>query len=463
MDENSDSQLDGEAISDGVSELYLDDSISGYEELSYSQEISQKSWSTGELECDTSGNLDSSNSLKYTVTVEECNTGQACNSGHTLSAESQGEVTVDKQLRYKKIPLLNETFQKRQLSNGNVKNTCLACKTRIRTREIGRLVRHVRVCQVFEKSKKAVVLEDYEGKRAPSQKLNLLWAQVILENNIPLRTIESISFIKFARYVSPKWKIGSRHQYSSEFTPILAKRVENELFKRLCNSREAHISVEFDHWQDSNSRSLLGIVLTMTDGSRYLRALLDVTLEGHSADVIVEKVVQSLDGISSVTISSFVSESASSCRCAREMLVTLPRFKHAIHHRCLAHLLNLIGSHLTAKDQSLSKTLAWASKVTNSIAKCSRLQSQIKMRGSTKVRSACNVRWYSTVTMMESLIKAKSVILEEVRLMDSCDRYVIFEDEESWVTLENASSILRALANCIAISERKAGSIGESV
>lgn len=42
--------------------------------------------------------------------------------------------------------------------------------------------------------------------------------------------------------------------------------------------------------------------------------------------------------------------SASTCKLTRERLVLFDELKHSIQHRCLAHLVNRIGNHITTSE-----------------------------------------------------------------------------------------------------------------
>lgn len=130
------------------------------------------------------------------------------------------------------------------------------------------------------------------------------------------------------------------------------------------------VSAEFDHWKDPNQRNLLAIVITLRDGERYLLDICDVFLESQTCEAFKGVLKRSLAS-GAKYLNSIVSDSQSACKKAREILVEEETFSHVIQHRCLAHLLNRLGNHIT-KSESFLDIMSWASKIT-SIAKNSTL------------------------------------------------------------------------------------------
>lgn len=122
-------------------------------------------------------------------------------------------------------------------------------------------------------------------------------------------------------------------------------------FLGLLNTSDDYcLSIEFDHWSDKGNRSLLGVVSSYTNGSRYLVSLEDVSLKGHSADAIVDSLKAIIAKLPASKINAFVSDSASSWKAARERLVDVLD-GHYIQHRCFAHIPNRMGEKLQMVSQ----------------------------------------------------------------------------------------------------------------
>lgn len=123
-------------------------------------------------------------------------------------------------------------------------------------------------------------------------------------------------------------------------------RVEHSVHRMLGlvrSSDDYFLSIEFDHLSDFSHRSILAIIATTSNGARIMIALEDASLYGKTADDIVEPLKKNLDQFPKAKINSIISDSASSCKKAREELTKDPDFQHIIQHRCLAHLLHSMG------------------------------------------------------------------------------------------------------------------------
>lgn len=70
----------------------------------------------------------------------------------------------------------------------------------------------------------------------------------------------------------------------------------------------SNLMIEFVYWEDSNNRSFLGIIATSLQGNRYLIDLRDVSMRGHSANVIVEELQETLKIMPSKAINSIMSD-----------------------------------------------------------------------------------------------------------------------------------------------------------
>lgn len=363
---------------------------------------------------------------------------------------------------FKKFPELGRYFKKRRLSKDKIETTCQACSKQMHTQEIKRLISHASRCGcVTEEDKEYLTkrLSLYYCDSRENRQINLLWAKVIVENNIPMSCVTSNSFKKFVATACPSWKPSSRHRLTSTYIASLSQDIKTKFLKEQ-EAKNSYLSVEFDHWLDANNRSLLGVVMSYDRGSRYICDLIDVSIEGHSTSVIVEKIVASLEQINPSSVNAFVSDSASSCKLAREELVKLPQFRHALQHRCLAHLTNRIGDS-GAKSNELSTVLKWASRLASTVSNSPSLTAKIRVAGKTRVKPFCQVRWYSQVDMVESLVAAKDVIVEELSRSSNTEHRELVKRSAPWKGLERALEVIRPIAHCIAITERNDSSLGQ--
>jgi len=114
------------------------------------------------------------------------------------------------------------------------------------------------------------------------------WVDVMVENNIPLASVESRSFGKFIKTHIPEWDVASRHQISDLYIPRMSEKIQTEFEDSLSKNPNQYLSVEFDHWKDANHRSLLGVIITQSD-KKHFQDLVDVSIVGHRASVIVEQ------------------------------------------------------------------------------------------------------------------------------------------------------------------------------
>lgn len=374
----------------------------------------------------------------------------------TQTTLSQNE-SIDSQ--FKRLPEMAKFFKKsRSSTNNKIISTCLRCSVPLRTRELSRMSRHIMKCKKVtpeERSEFAEIVSGY-ALSLESSKINLHWTRVMVENNYSFNSVNSYSFKKFFGLYLPKWRIPQAANISNTYIPHLSSRIEQKFFKRLRDSGESYLSVEFDHWSDANKRSLLGVVVTQEDGSKYLLDMIDVSLEGHRSSVIVEKLSICLSKIEPHRINSFVSDSASNCKAAREQMVLFDNYKTVIQHRCLAHLVNRIGNHITSSS-CMSSILKAASKIAKKASNNTIVLARVRQSDSSRIVVANPVRWYSYTNMLSSLINNKAVIVEE--LSDS----QLLEDTNIWSNMARAYKALRPFAICIGTLESKNTSAGEAM
>lgn len=367
---------------------------------------------------------------------------------------------------FKKIPELSLAYSRKKLSNSNRRNYCLGCAKIQQTNQLERLVKHVLNCPKISQELKNTISrrskmlnKQYTTRDA---RLNLLWAEVIVGGNLPISVVTSQPFKQFMREALPDWKVDDRHTYSSAHIHKLAELTENNFRQNLATDANKYFSLEFDHWSEATKRSLLGIVVTSIDGDRFLLDLKDVSLEGKSAKAIVDSLKVTMQSIPSFKVNSIVSDSDSACKKARELIVKLPDWQHLIQHRCVAHLLNRLGN-LFTKCVLIEETITWATQVSAIASNCPKILEKIRQSGSRRVVKGGNTRWYSNADMLDSLVRNRDVIMEEIIESGNVKRIELITQDDHWSKVKQASKLMRPIADCISVSERKNGSLGEAV
>lgn len=371
------------------------------------------------------------------------------------------QISVNSPGVFKKVPSLNKAVIKQYNSS-----FCKICNTTLNTKEIPRLITHIKKCKAIDSQLRTEIVSEYEGMNNRVNNNTILdekWAKFMVENNVPLKCVESLSFIDFMTHATNGWKWADRKKYSYHYIPSMSRAVRDRMFAQVQNN-ENYITVEFDHWKDIMSRSLLGIVFTFPNGRRYLKDLIDVSLESHSAEHTVPHLAQALETLPISTINSIVSDSDSACRLSRELMVNKTNFNRLIQHRCIAHLLNRMGAKF-GESEHIVNAFTWASQTTSSIKRSVKLLKILHNAGQRRPIAPCKVRWYSQIDSIESLLGAKDIMFSALNsdpeLMKKNRDWM--NDDDNWIAIERAGKILRPLANCIGVSERKTGSLGEAI
>lgn len=370
------------------------------------------------------------------------------------SISSESSVSTGKS-SFKKHPWFSRYF----CFDGQLTH-CKACESQFKNRSYPRLFHHLNKCSKITENS-VTTMDGLVDDLNVNTTRNELWTAVIVENNIPIRCVESPTFKRFASNVNKSWKLPSRREISAFYIPRLSRKLREEFSSKITRGKVSNLSIEFDHWTDANNRSFLGVIATDPAGNKYLVDLRDVSLKGHSADIIVEELIQALKHIPTNMINSIISDSASNCKKARQDILAKKGYGHLIQHRCLAHLFNRIGCRITSKNQEITETISLASKITSYISSSSYWSAYIKQLNMKRVRPACPVRWYSTVTMLDNLCDLKTVILEEIVPSLSDDKAQVVRALD-WEHLESILHVLKPLNECIGRLEQKDISLGEA-
>lgn len=376
---------------------------------------------------------------------------------------------------FKRLPELSRVFGREEWQNNRqARHRCLFCSTKQQNCGIKRLARHAIACKSLEVENpelKQLIKTKFQElpfvsgsqQEMNNDRLNLQWIRILAHRNISFSFMDDLGLRKWLKENCPHFKPASRRLMASKYLPYESNSVSKQLSLLVENSSDFFLSVEFDHMTDTMShRSILGIIATMTNGSRLLIALKDVTLFGKSSAEILRPLKESLNQYNSRKINSIISDSASSCKAAREKLLLESDFKHVIQHRCLAHLLNTIGESIT-KANCMKNMFEAATKLTSFINNHTKLSAMLKEAGHNRLVKSTPTRWYSHVNMLESLLEVRDEAKKLLEASNDEEQQNLLSELIFLTDLANAIRILRPLANCIAIAEKADGSVGEAI
>lgn len=209
---------------------------------------------------------------------------------NNISDPEQNESSQEKTFR--KIPELREAFERvdhdKEARRSHYR--CRGCMVVLKTNKTSRLLSHVKSCDrlaIELRDKLGEIQESFpvvfrSAQKAKNLKLNLLWAEMLISNNIALAFSECNFLKRLLVDIGSEWFPPPRHDTSFKYIPKLSRLAEEKFNRTLETFDDFQLSIEFDHWQDNVRRSILGVITTLLDGSRYLITLEDVSLKGHS-------------------------------------------------------------------------------------------------------------------------------------------------------------------------------------
>lgn len=376
----------------------------------------------------------------------------------TDTSSQQAVISEANKPRFRKYAWLDKHFER----IGRKGFKCLVCQKVWASNSTERLIQHFRKCTNTESSSQLDIVQTSQATNKVSDtKRTQLLLKTIVENNLPLKLVESASFMLFVESFGRSYVMPTRKNLSQSLLPRLSASMHNEFLQKLHKGVISHISVEFDFWNDANNRSLLGVIATTNEGNRHLIDLVNLSIYTHTSELIVEKLQSILSCIPLKSINAVVSDCGSNCKKARKQLVKLPDYMHIIEHRCLAHLFNTVGSRITNKNEDIKSTVKLASEITAWVSNSSKWLELTRSGKVRKPKPLCVVRWYSTVNMLESLNDNKALIMREVAPTLS-DRNSQKLQGFNWRHLDQILEVLRPINDCIGQLEKKDCSLGEA-
>lgn len=314
-------QEDEEYLGEGISELSLEDEIN---HVIVEDQIAN---SCERQNSPTSENRSCSGSL-FNIS----------NSTQDLSFPLSQSSGSQNKYRYLKLPILNQFFDKTKTSQDRFTNKCKSCGKLEKSGSISRLHDHASKCN-FDNDIKQSLQDHYNSMvERDSDYLSLLWASVIVECNFSLSCVENRKLRKFFKSASPDWgRTQLTRENMSNCIALLARKADRRFNSRLKSTANYQFNLVFDHWSDISKRSLLGIVIVERTGYKHLCNLIDVSIEGHYADVSAKKIKSSISTITPMSLNCIISDAASACTNARKIITTDPeyhRYNHMIQLRC---------------------------------------------------------------------------------------------------------------------------------
>lgn len=159
-------------------------------------------------------------------------------------------------------------------------------------------------------------------------------------------------------------------------------------------------------------------------------------------------------GIPEKKFNSIVSDEASNCRLAREIIVDEMESGHLIEFRCMAHFFNLIGGSISKSSQlrtSFDKLTTLISAVTNR----KMLASKLRELGAKRLVHATPTRWYTTCASINAALKIKNIpdLVPKTEEFGFSKWGSILSDRLFWNDLRDSKVYFDRLSSMIGLAE----------
>lgn len=283
--------------------------------------------------------------------------------------------------------------------------------------------------------------------------------KTFLDHNVPMALFNDKRFKNLM--MKKGLVLPDRCIVSSKYLNFMANQADKSFFNKISSMPVHSISVEFDHWTDFCNVSLLAILASFSFGDKHLVSLIDVSLLSHGADDTKNSIVQALKGIPAEKINSLISDSASACRLAKDKVVEIDQYSHLIQHRCLAHYINLIGNGIT-EEAEFKEIISAANIISRHVNTNIRIAAHLRNAGIKKVTRSTKTRWFTIVSMLETLLINRDDLIRIMQRLRSYDTAILtqLQDEPYWQRVFNLLKVLKPLNEAVATAESSEGSIG---
>lgn len=330
---------------------------------------------------------------------------------------------------------------------------------------IDRMVKHAIDCLAINEEERIKLRQMHYGtetKGTPrvspeiSEEVNDCLVKAVAFMGLPLRIFDQSDFRRAFELINYK-KLPHSDKVSEYLLPRLSNRCRDLMMKELDAAEEYSITIEFDSWQDINKHHITGVTAITRLNKVYLLKLVDDSIVSPTGVRIAEIITNTVEEfINPSKINSIVSDEASNCRVARNLMVKKEGYRGALHFRCFAHVLNLVGKQAAA-SASLKKVLEAAESIVKFVNHRQVLRAILESQnGYSKLVSDVSTRWYTTRKKVTSLLKNKFYM---DKVMHDHGGSIFEENEDSirdngfWSDLQEIADLYDPLCELIAYSE----------
>lgn len=378
---------------------------------------------------------------------------------------------------FKRYPTVERLFKfEKANARGNRDANCLGCNESFKEGRIDRLVNHANFCRKTDPTLASSFKDEYEffltNKRSKKPGLDIQkradrsLARAIACNDLPISVVESEEMRDFITLLNPVYKLPSRRKMSSVLIPTLANELRTNSLKLMAAANNYTLTIEFDGWTSNAGMHVVAIVLTDLVGRSYVLDLIDTSDTVNTAESLAELAVRAVEesGIELCKFNSIITDEASNCKAARQLIKQNLAHGALIEYRCMAHLFNLIGAGMS-KNSVIKPTLEQLLELINILSRHKLLISAIRKHGGNKAVRSVPTRWYSTSASLLSVLRLKP-ILERLPQTNELVAYKwapIINDRSFWTEVQSLVKYFSKLSDAIASSETRNSKLGDTM
>lgn len=373
--------------------------------------------------------------------------------------------------KFRKYPMLERAISAtRNTLTNDTTFTCIGCQQTWKNSKLERMKDHALSCRDIEADLKREIIDEMkmidEAKsisagafRSPAQRdADKLLIEFIAVSSIPVRVICSEQFRQFLHRLQPNYKAPTKSKIRTELRKIF-DRSQMTTINKLKSEASNTLTLEIDGWSGQNKMHLIALTLTCLNGRCYILDIIDSTDCINSSEMISNKILQCLSEINlpMKLFNAIITDQASNYQGARENIARFFKSKKLLifEYRCLAHLLNLIGSHMT-NSKAIEPAIAKLTGLANHINKSKNIISALKQQGFNKPRTPSKSRWYGYTESINSMLNLKNgltLLANDDRLGDSKWADLVM-DQRFWFDLKDLKPYFDKLASMIGDLER---------